>query len=403
MTAGYGRTIGLSLRLSVIVLLAYGGMLFLTYYVFKISPTGFVPQQDQGRLIVSVQLPDSASLKRTEEVVAQVEKITRDRQGRGPYHRAVRHFLRRAGQRPQFRFAAGHSRSVRKTPEAASRQAESDHEEPARDAGPRRSTDARVVVLGAAPIPGLSVAGGFKVMVENRGGLELSTLQSQTDLLVRKLQAAQYKLTNKADAGLRKRQGARRSARQTRRHATTRPIERDSFLHELGKHLGKDDLDQYKDRFLKHARQPLIGLKDVSTQFRSNTPQIYLNIDRNKVASLGVSLDDVNATLENYLGSLYVNSFNEFGRYWQVTIQADDQFRSRIENINLLQVRNNKGQMVLLGSLIDTQDSTGPIFIRRYNLYTAAPITGGLLPGVSSGDVISDRGQDCRSRRCRCR
>ena len=82
-----------------------------------------------------------------------------------------------------------------------------------------------------------------------------------------------------------------------------------------------------------------------------------------------------------YLGSLYVTSFNEFGRYWQVTLQADGQFRNRVEDINLLQVRNKWGQMVPLGTLVNMREIGGPVMVTRYNLYTAAPITGNLPPG----------------------
>ena len=103
-----------------------------------------------------------------------------------------------------------------------------------------------------------------------------------------------------------------------------------------------------------------------------------------------MSLDDVNQTLQIYLGSLYVNSFNEFGRHWQVTLQADRQFRWRSEDVNLLQVRNNQGQMVPLGTLVNVREVSGPLFVKRYNLSTAAPITGSLLPGVSTGDVIAE-------------
>ena len=143
------------------------------------------------------------------------------------------------------------------------------------------------------------------------------------------------------------------------------------------------------------------GLAGVTTQFRSNTPQLFLDIDRDKVASLGVSLDDVNQTLAMYLGSLYVNSFNDFGRHWQVTIQADGQLPQPVEDINLLQVRNNKGQMVPLGTLVNVHEIGGPIFVNRYNLYTAAAITGNMQPGISSGDVIAaiDR---LRRDACRC-
>ena len=115
-----------------------------------------------------------------------------------------------------------------------------------------------------------------------------------------------------------------------------------------------------------------------------------MDIDRTKVASLGVSLDDVNQTLQIYLGSLYVNSFNDFGRYWQVNVQAEGNFRNRVDDINLLKVRNNQGQMVPLGTLVNVREIGGPVMVNRYNLYTAAPITGNLPPGVSSGEAIAD-------------
>src|SRR5205814_4940688 len=126
-----------------------------------------------------------------------------------------------------------------------------------------------------------------------------------------------------------------------------------------------------------------------STQFRSNTPQLFADIDRPKVSSLGVSLLDVDQTLGMYLGSLYVTSFNEYGRYWQVTIQAEGKYRNRTEDVNLLQVRNRWGQMVQLGTLVNTREVGGPVYITRYNLYTAAPVTGNLAPGVSTGDAIN--------------
>ena len=93
----------------------------------------------------------------------------------------------------------------------------------------------------------------------------------------------------------------------------------------------------------------------------------------------------MNQTLAMYLGSLYVNSFNEFGRHWQVTVQLEGDYRNRVEDINLLQVRNKWGQMVPLGTLVNVREVGGPIIVTRYNLYTASPITGNLAAGVSSG------------------
>ena len=100
------------------------------------------------------------------------------------------------------------------------------------------------------------------------------------------------------------------------------------------------------------------------TQFRSNTPQLFLGIDRDKTASLGVSLTDVNQTLDTFMGSSYVDSFNDFGRHWQVTVQAEGSYRNRVEDINLFQVRNQFGQMVPLGSLVRPEETTGPIAFR---------------------------------------
>ena len=90
-----------------------------------------------------------------------------------------------------------------------------------------------------------------------------------------------------------------------------------------------------------------------------------------------------------YLGSLYVNSFNSFGRHWQVTIQAEGDYRDRIENINLLQIRNKWNQMVPLGTLLQPREIGGPITVTRYNLYTAATINGN-IQGVSTGEAIDD-------------
>jgi multidrug efflux pump len=177
-------------------------------------------------------------------------------------------------------------------------------------------------VFGPAPVPGISVAGGFKLIVEDRGGLGLTSLEQQTGRLIAK--------------------------------------------------LGKEP-----------------RLTGVSTPFRSNIPQLYMDIDRTKAAALGVAFQDVNQALLMYLGSLYVNSFNDFGRHWQVTVQAEGKFRNQVSAINLIQVRNLQGQMVPLGTLVRVREIGGPIFVTRYNLSTAAQVTGSLAPGASTGEVIA--------------
>src|SRR5262249_5175338 len=181
--------------------------------------------------------------------------------------------------------------------------------------------EASVTIFGSSAIPGLGVAGGYKFLVQDRGGLGVRELQRQTDNLVGKL----------------------------------------------------------KD-------QP--SLSSASTLFRARTPQLFLDIDRAKAASLGVALEDVNQTLDMFLGSLYVNSFNDFGRHWQVTVQADSDFRNGVEDINLFQVRNNKGQMVSLGTLVRPREIGGPISITRYNLTPAESVNGNIHPGYSTSDAI---------------
>src|SRR4029077_17359649 len=106
-------------------------------------------------------------------------------------------------------------------------------------------------------------------------------------------------------------------------------------------------LQKQADRFVAAlAKEPTtVG---VLTQFRSKTPQLYLDVDRAKVESLGGDLNDVNQTMQIYLGSLYANSFNAFGRHWQVKLQAEGVYRNRTEDVNLLQVRNKWGEMVPL-------------------------------------------------------
>jgi multidrug efflux pump len=319
-TNGYAWAVGRLLRVNVVVLVAYGALAVLTYVVFRQAPTGFVPQQDQGRLIVNVQLPDSASLQRTRQAMAAIEKIALGTPG-------VAHTTTVSGLSfVQSTNSSNFGTMLVILDPFAKRQAPhlSDTAIIAtmRPRWAQAVPDALVTAFGAPPIPGLSVASGFKLMVEDRGGLGLPELQKQTDGLVDKLR-----------------------------------------------------------------REP--GLNNVSTQFRSSTPQLFADIDRTKVAALGLSLQDVDQALGMYLGSLYVNSFNEFGRHWQVTIQAEGAYRDRVEDINLIQVRNKWGQMVPLGTVVTMREIGGPVMVLRYNLAIAAPITGNIATGVSNGEVIA--------------
>src|SRR2546422_6172284 len=131
------------------------------------------------------------------------------------------------------------------------------------------------------------------------------------------------------------------------------------------------------------------GLVGLFNGFRARTPQLYVDIDRIKVRTMGVALTDVFDTLQAYLGSFYVNDFNRFGRTWQVNVQADAPFRVDAETVKQLKVRNAAGDMVPLGAVAEVRDSTGPIQITGYNMFPAATINGASRPGVSTGDVLA--------------
>jgi AcrB/AcrD/AcrF family len=129
----------------------------------------------------------------------------------------------------------------------------------------------------------------------------------------------------------------------------------------------------------KGNQQP--GLVGLFNGFRARTLQLYVDVDREKVKTMGVQLTDVFDALQAYLGSFYTNDFNRFGRTWQVNIQADAPFRTDAETIKQLKVRNADGDMVPLGAVADVRDSAGPFQITRYNMFPAAPVSGASLPG----------------------
>ncbi len=281
-TTFYAWAIRLALRWSALVLLVYVGLVAVTCWAFMVVPTGFIPEMDQGRLIANLQLPDAEALELTKDVMAKVDKIAHENPG-------VAHTITNVGSGGGGSASNWASMFVilkpfeeRSGPEGSAKAIINQ----LKSAWDKQIPQAKVTVNGAAPIPGLSQAGGFKLIVEDRGGVGVQALQQQTETLTAEL-----------------------------------------------------------------ARQP--GLNNVITNFRPHTPQLLLNVDRDKVETLGVPLSDVNQTLQMYLGSAGVNSFNAFGRRWQVTIQAAGEYRNNVEDVGLLQVRNNKGQMVPLGVLVD--------------------------------------------------
>jgi multidrug efflux pump len=320
MTNVYGRIVAGVLRISVIVLMLYGGLLGLTYWEFVRTPTGFVPQQDKGYLLLNVQLPDSAATERTQRVMARIETLARETPGVG-------HTVGVSGQSLLLNANAPNLGSLyvmleefekRRGPNMTA-DAIAEH---LLERCQREVRGAIVTAFGAPPIDGLGTTGGFKLMIEDRGNLGVGTLQRISDQIVER--------GNKTP-----------------------------------------------------------GLQGLFNSSRANTPWLYLTIDRTKCMALGVPVSELFNTLQVYLGSYYVNNFNQFGRSWQVNIQADQKFRGDAQDIRQLQVRNNQGEMIRLATLLEVSNTSGPISVMRYNMYSATAITGNPAPGTSSGQAIA--------------
>jgi multidrug efflux pump len=327
ITKIYGRIVTGLLRVSVIVLLVYGGLLGATYVGLTKTPIGFIPNQDKGYLIVNIQLPDSSSLERTAEVVKQVHEIASKTPG-------VAHTIGIPGQSFVLNAVNSNFGSMFVILD------DFDHrhgiETYAATVGQKirkecfdNILDAQIAVFGAPPVDGLGNAGGFKLMIEDLSGGELAVLQEQADRVA-----------------------------------------------------------------AKGNQQP--GLVGLFNSFRSNTPQMYIDVDRTKCKAMGVPLNDVFTALSVYLGGYYVNDFNQFGRTWQVNLQGDSRFRMTPDDVRSLKVRNSRDEMVPLGTIADIREIGGPVMITRYNTRMAASINGNSLPGVSTGQVIQMMDQVAR-------
>jgi multidrug efflux pump len=130
------------------------------------------------------------------------------------------------------------------------------------------------------------------------------------------------------------------------------------------------------------------GLAGAFSSYQINVPQLFADVDRDKAKQLDVRLNDLFQTLQIYLGSAYVNDFNKFGRTYQVIAQADAPFRSTADGISQLKVRNARGEMVPLGSILTVRPSHGSDQVTHYNGYPAADISGAAAPGVSAGEAV---------------
>jgi hydrophobe/amphiphile efflux-1 (HAE1) family protein len=332
-TEWYARAVKWLVRLALVVLLVYAGLLGLTYHEFTNTPTGFVPQQDKGYLLLNVQLPDSASVERTRRVMSRIDDIVfgpmdpktgeRDASKGIP---GVAHTVGISGQSLILNTNAPNLGSMYIMLKPFDQRTGADQSADAIAAAieqrcHKEIRGANVSVFGAPPIEGLGTTGGFKVVIEDRGNMGLAELQARSDQVV-----------------------------------------------------------------AEGLRTP--GLQGLFNSSRFDTPWVYLDIDRTKCASLGLSMDEVFNTLQYNLGSYYVNNFNEFGRNWQVNVQADPMFRDRVRAVGELQLRNNQGNMVQLRTVMTVRDTTGPVLVQRYNMYSAAAITGNVAPGTSSGQAV---------------
>ena len=316
---GYGRLVRYSIRVPLIVLILYCGGLVATYFGYLRLPTGFIPAQDKGYLIASVQLPDAASAERTKNTIARIVKLATETPG-------VRHVNSVAGN--SFVLSAYGSNfgsmfiildpfEERRTPElyseavAAKLRAKFNAEIP----------EAAVNVFGAPAVPGLGRAGGFRIMVEDRGDMGPLALQGQTDRLI--------EVAN---------------------------------------------------------QQP--GLVGLFTVFKTNSPQLKVEVDQAACSAQGIDVRNIYATMQSSLGSRYVNDFNRFGRTWQVNVQAVPGYRSTPETVARLKVKNKQGQLVQIGAVANVRYVEGPLVMTRYNMHPAAAVNGAVRPGTSSGKAL---------------
>ncbi|KDB62909.1 multidrug efflux pump BpeF [Bordetella bronchiseptica B18-5 (C3)] len=292
----------------------YALLLALTVGVSYLVPGGFVPAQDKQYLIGFTQLPNGASLDRTDAVIRRMSDIA----------------LAEPGVQSAIAFPGLSINGFTNSSSAGIvfvTLKPFDERKPAALSGDAIAAslnqkfgaikDAYIAVFPPPPVMGLGTLGGFKLQLEDRAA------------------------------------------------------------------LGYAELDKAAQAFLaKAAQTPELGPSFSSYQI--NVPQLDVDLDRIKAKQLGVPVTDVFDTMQIYLGSVYVNDFNRFGRVFQVRAQADAPFRAHPDDILQLKTRNDAGDMVPLSSLVQVRQSFGPEMVVRYNGYTAADINGGPAPGYSS-------------------
>lgn len=314
----YTSIVAWMVRHSASMLLTFLVLIGLTVFWFNSLPTGFLPTEDQGYVIASVQLPDAASQERTREAVDKINEIIGGTPG-------IEDWITIGGYSVLDGTVVSNAAAFYIVFKDWKERTDPSLSQEAILMNLRRhfaAVEEGIAFVFVPPsIQGLGVAGGFQMQLEDRGGVGLMQLG----------QLAQEMVYD--------------GSRQT-------------------------------------------GLTALNTTFRAGIPQLYADIDRTKVKTLNMSLNSVFNTLQASLGSAYVNDFNKFGRTYQVRVQADQDFRSRPSDIGRLEVRNNDGNMVPLGTVLDVEETLGPQVIMRYNLYPSAAINGEAASGYSSGQAL---------------
>jgi multidrug efflux pump len=314
---GYTRGVKTAVSRKALMLGIYLALAAATIGVFKLVPSGFVPAQDKQYLIGFAQLPDGATLDRTEDVIRRMSEITLKQPG-------VEHAVAFPGLSINGFTNSSNAGIVFATLKPFSERTSADQSAGAiagqLNAQFGQLQDAFVMMFPPPPVAGLGTTGGFKLQLEDKGS------------------------------------------------------------------LGYEALDGALKAFMAKAYQTP-ELAGMFSSFQLNVPQLYADIDRTKARQLGVAVTDVFDTMQIYLGSLYANDFNKFGRTYSVRVQADAPYRARAEDIGLLKVRSSTGEMVPLSALMTVKPSFGPERAMRYNGYLSADINGGPAPGYSSGQA----------------
>src|SRR5713101_8577712 len=295
----------------------YLALIGVTFGLFKAVPGGFVPVQDKQYLVGFAQLPDGATLDRTEDVIRRMSEIALKQPGVDAAVAfpglTINGFTNSANAGIVF---------ARLTPFSERRTADLSGTAITAQLNARFASinDASIAIFPPPPVQGLGTIGGFKLQIEDRAG------------------------------------------------------------------LGYGPLDETTKAFMAAAAKApeLAGL---FSSFQVNVPQLYADIDRTKARQLGVAVTDVFDTMQIYLGSLYVNDFNKFGRTYTVRVQADARFRARADDVGQLKVRSATGEMVPLSALLKIKESAGPERAMRYNGFLTADLNGGAAPGYSTGQA----------------